>query len=263
MATFTELLSSKRLKVGTYIGEFATPGIGQMLKVAGCEFAFVDMEHSGFGFETVKALLRHLHDAGLATMVRPPSKANHHIARACDVGAQGLVPPMLETAAEAGTLARQIKYPPQGTRGAAFAIAHDDYRSRPVVDAVAAANAKTSCVALIETAEGVRNADAIAAVDGIDCLWIGHFDLSNSLGIPGQFENPAFTSAVETVMGAAAANNRSLGRLTGSPQEAEVLFAQGCDFICYSGDVWLFTGALSEGVAAVRNRIGDAVAGGG
>ena len=63
MASFTELLGTKRLKVGTYIGEFATPGIGRMLEVAGCEFAFVDMEHSGFGFETVKTLLRHLHDS--------------------------------------------------------------------------------------------------------------------------------------------------------------------------------------------------------
>jgi 2-keto-3-deoxy-L-rhamnonate aldolase RhmA len=262
MASFTELLGTKRLKVGTYIGEFATPGIGQMLKVAGCEFAFVDMEHSGFGFETVKSLLRHLHDCGIATVLRPPSKADHHIARACDVGAQGLVPPMLETETQARTLARQIKYPPLGARGAAFAIAHDGYRPRPVADALAHANATTAAVALIETANGVRNAGAIAAVEGIDCLWIGHLDLSNSLGIPGEFGSAAFKDAVRTVMDAGAASGRSVGRLAGSPDEAEGLFAQGCDFICYSGDIWLFTGALTQGVAAVRERIGDATAGG-
>lgn len=262
MATFTELLATKRLKVGTYIGEFATPGIGQMLKVAGCEFAFVDMEHSGFGFETVKALLRHLHDAGIATVVRPPSKTDHHVARACDVGAQGLVPPMLGTADQAKVLVRQIKYPTDGSRGAAFGIAHDDYQPRSVADVVALSNAKTSAVALIETAEGVANADAIAATDGIDCLWIGHFDLSNSLGIPGQFENDAFKDAVRTVMNAGATHGLSVGRLTGSPDEAETLFAEGCDFICYSGDIWLYTGALTQGVAAVRDRIGDAIAGG-
>ena len=262
MASFTELLGTKRLKVGTYIGEFATPGIGRMLEVAGCEFAFVDMEHSGFGFETVKTLLRHLHDCGIATVVRPPSKADHHIARACDVGAQGLIPPMLETETQAKALARQIKYPPRGTRGAAFAIAHDGYRPRPVAKALAHADATTSAVALIESADGVRNAGAIAAVEGIDCLWIGHLDLSNSLGLPGDFEAAAFRDAVATVMRAAAANGLSVGRLAGSPGEAEVLFAQGCDFVCYSGDVWLFTGALSQGVSAVRERIGDALAGG-
>ena len=262
MATFAELLASKRLKVGTYIGEFATPGIGQMLKVAGCEFAFVDMEHSGFGFETVKALLRHLHDAGIATVLRPPSKADHHIARACDVGAQGLIPPMLETEAQAKTLARQIKYPPTGSRGAAFGIAHDDYLPRSVADVIAHANARTSAVALIETADGARNAGAIAAVDGIECLWIGHFDLSNSLGIPGGFEDDTFKDAVSAIMDAGTANGRSVGRLCGSPDEAANLFAQGCDFICYSGDVWLYTGALTQGVTAVRDRIGDAIAGG-
>jgi 2-dehydro-3-deoxyglucarate aldolase/4-hydroxy-2-oxoheptanedioate aldolase len=262
MASFTELLGTKRLKVGTYIGEFATPGIGRMLEVAGCDFAFVDMEHSGFGFETVKALLRHLHDCGVATVLRPPSKADHHIARACDVGAQGVVPPMLETEAQATALARAIKYPPRGTRGAAFGIAHDGYRPRPVAEARAQADATTSAVALVESADGVRNAAAIAAVEGIDCLWIGHLDLSSSLGITGEFEAAAFKDAVATVMRAGAANGLSVGRLAGSPGEAEALFAQGCDFICYSGDVWLFTAALSQGVSAVRDRIGDAVAGG-
>jgi 2-keto-3-deoxy-L-rhamnonate aldolase RhmA len=262
MASFAELLASKRLKVGTYIGEFATPGIGQLLKVAGCDFAFVDMEHSGFGFETTKSLLRHLHDAGIATLLRPPSKADHHIARACDIGAQGLVPPMLETEAQAKAFAGQIKYPPRGTRGAAFAIAHDDYLPRPVAEAIASADAKTSGVALIETAQGVRDVDAIAAVDGIDCLWIGHFDLSNSLGNPGVFDSSAFSDAVKTAMEAAAARDLSVGRLTGSPDEAEALFSQGCDFICYSGDVWLYAGALTQGVASVRDRIGRAVAGG-
>lgn len=261
MATFSGLLAEKRLKVGTYIGEFATPGIGRMLKVAGCEFAFVDMEHSGFGFETVKSLLRHLHDCGIATVLRPPSKADHHIARACDVGAQGLIPPMLETEKQAEALAQQIKYPPHGTRGAAFAIAHDDYQPRPVADALAHANARTTAVALIETTEGVRNAGAIAAVDGIDCLWLGHLDLSNSLGVPGDFASAGFRDAVRTVMDAGAASGLSVGRLAGSPDEAETLFAEGCDFICYSGDIWLYTGALSQGVAAVRGRIGDAVAG--
>ncbi len=64
-------------------------------------------------------------------------------------------------------------------------------------------------------------------------------------------------------MDAGAGNGLSVGRLAGSPDEAEALFAEGCDFICYSGDIWLYTGALSQGVAAVRGRIGDAIAGGG
>lgn len=262
MATFRELLATKNLKLGTYIGEFATPGIGQMMKAAGCEFAFVDMEHSGFGFETTKTLIRHLHDVGIASLVRPPSKANHHIGRTCDIGAQGIIPPMLANGDEAGTLAAQIKYPPLGTRGAAFGIAHDDYRQKSVADAITAANDKTVGVALIETAEGARNAAAIAATDGIDCLWVGHFDLSNSLGIPGQFDNDAFLSATSTVMQAGFDNGKNMGRLVGNPDEAADQFARGCDLICYSGDVWLYSAALGQGLAATRDRIGDGTAGG-
>jgi 2-keto-3-deoxy-L-rhamnonate aldolase RhmA len=262
MATFRELQATKKLKVGTYIGEFAVPGIGQILAAAGCDFAFVDMEHSGLSFETIKSLLRHLHDAGIASVVRPPSKAEHHIARACDVGAQGVLPPMLETAEQARTLANQIKYPPVGTRGAAFSIAHDDYRGASVTDSINAANNKTSGVALIETGPAVRNSAQIAATKGIDCLWLGHLDLSNSLGIPGDYENPKFKDAVTTVMRAGLDNGTSLGRLAGSPDQSAELFAQGCDFICYSGDIWLLTAALSQGVEAIRQRVGDADAGG-
>ncbi len=255
MASFRDMTTNKSLKIGTYVGEFATPGIGQILKSAGCEFVFLDMEHSGFSFETAKAVLRTLHDAGLATLLRPPSKVNHHIARACDIGAQGIVPPMLGTPDEARACIDAINYPPAGTRGAAFAIAHDDYQPRPVIDAIAGANAKTSFVALLETQEGVENCEAIASMEGVDCVWIGHFDLSNSLGIPGEFDNPLFGDAIARIMAAAKAAGKSVGRLAGSPEEANTLYEQGCDFICYAGDIWLFHRVVSEGVSEIRSLI--------
>ncbi len=249
---FKELTRHRDLKVGTYIGEFATPGIGAILKSAGCDFAFLDMEHSGFSFETAKATLRNLHDAGIATMLRPPSHAVHHIARACDVGAQGVCPPMMGTAQQAQAVIDAINYPPVGTRGAAFGIAHDDYAPRSVADAIAFANNKTSFVALIETAEGIENVEAIAALKGCDALWIGHFDLSNSLGIPGAFDSPIFTEAVGRVMAAGKSQGKSVGRLVPTVAEANRCTAEGCDFICYSGDIWLYREAVHNGIAEIR-----------
>jgi 2-keto-3-deoxy-L-rhamnonate aldolase RhmA len=257
MASFRDMTTTKVLKVGTYIGEFATPGIGQILKSAGCEFVFLDMEHSGFSFETIKQALRTLHDADIATLVRPPSKENHHIARTCDVGAQGICPPMLGTVEEARACVDAINYPPTGKRGAAFAIAHDDYQPRSVADAITFANNKTSFIALLETAQGVENCEAIAAMDGVDCLWIGHFDLSNSLGVPGEFDNPLFVDAVARIMKAAKAAGKSVGRLVNSPEEAKKLNGEGCDFICYAGDIWLFHRVVSEGVSEIRSMIND------
>ncbi|MCP4383010.1 MAG: hpch/hpai aldolase [Hyphomicrobiales bacterium] len=257
MTTFSEQTRSKDLKLGTYIGEIATPGIGRLLRGAGCSFAFVDMEHSGFTFETAKAVLRSLHDAGIATVLRPPSQAVHHLARACDVGAQGIVPPMLSNADQAAACVDAIKYWPDGHRGCAFGIAHDDYLAGAVTDTMAAANAKTSFVALIESAEGIENCEAIAAHEGVDCVWIGHFDMSASLGIPGAFDDPIFVDAIARIMAAANRNGKSVGRLVGSAEDAAAFHAAGCDFICYLGDVWLLQKALRDGFAEIRAAVAE------
>jgi 2-keto-3-deoxy-L-rhamnonate aldolase RhmA len=253
MKHFKHLTNNRDLNLGTYLGEFATPGIGAILKSAGCEFAFLDMEHSGFSFETAKAVLRSLQDADIATLLRPPSHAAHHISRACDIGAQGICPPMMGTADQAQAVIDAINYPPDGTRGAAFGIAHDDYLPRSVDEAISYANAKTSFVALIETAQGVENVEAIAALPGCDCLWIGHFDLSNSLGIPGAFDDALFRDATRRVMAAGKANGKSVGRLVSTVEDAGRCISEGCDLICYSGDVWIYREALHRGFTAIRD----------
>ncbi len=94
--------------------------------------------------------------------------------------------------------------------------------------------------------------DAIAAVDGVDGLWIGHFDLSCSLGIPGQFDHPDFLDAVERVVAAAKKHNRSCGRMVGNVEEGARLYKQGFDVICYSGDVFLLQAAIQDGISALR-----------
>ena len=262
MAQFKELTRKRNLKTGTYLGAFATTGIGRLLAATGTQFVFVDMEHSGFSFETAAFVLRQLHDADIATILRPPSQRLDHLARACDIGAQGICPPMLGTAEQARAVLDAIKYPPTGNRGCAFGIAHDDFQSMPVPETMSLANEKTSLIALIETAEGVENCEAIAALEGVDCIWIGHFDLSASLGIAGQFEHPDFKSAVVRIMEAARKQGKSVGRMAGSGEEAGALFAEGSDFICYLGDIWLLARALREGYADIRSVIpDDAIAG--
>ena len=133
-------------------------------------------------------------------------------------------------------------------------MAHDDYRVGPVDEKLKAANEKTSLVALIESVEGIENIDQIAAVEGVDCLWIGHFDLSCSLGIPRQFDHPDFVSAVEQVIVASTAHNKPLGRLVATIDEGVALFKKGFDMILYSMDVGLLRQALTEGVEALRSQ---------
>src|SRR5829696_6551309 len=168
-------------KIGHFIVEFATPGIGHILKSAGCDFVLFDLEHSGFGFETVKSALRYFEAADLPAIVRVASREYPHIARAMDMGAEGLMLPMVGSAEEAREILNAVKYHPAGRRGVALQVAHDRYRPGTVADKFTAANKRSTFFCQIETAEGVRNADAMAAIDGVDCLWVGHFDLSVSL----------------------------------------------------------------------------------
>ena len=250
--TLKELFAAKGVKFGCGILEVTTPGIGQILKAAGCDYAFVDMEHSGFAIDTVKQVLRYMQAAGLPAFVRPPSKAYHHIARCLDAGAEGLMLPMVGSADEARTILARMKYPPIGVRGVALGIAHDRYRAGPAAARLRQANDSTVCIALIETVEGVANAAEIAAVPGVDALWIGHFDLSCSLGVNGQFKHRKFRAAVARVRDAAKRRGLPIGRLTENVNEGRALVREGFDLICYGTDIGLLRQASADGIKAIR-----------
>lgn len=246
------LIGSKELKVGNFIVEFATPGIGHILKAAGLDFAFFDMEHSGFSFETLKSAIRYFEAAGLPAIVRVPAQENDMLARACDMGAEGLIAPMISTPEQARAMVDSVKYFPAGRRGVGLQMAHDNYRPAPVGHALAAANDRTAVICLIETAEGAENVDAIAAVPGVDGLWVGHFDLSVSLGVPGEFNHPKFIKAMDRIIAAGGKHGKAMGRLVPNVEQGVSFYKQGFDFICYSGDVWVLRDGLAAASKAIR-----------
>ena len=246
------MFASKELKVGHSIFEFNSPGMGQIIAASGVDYIFLDMEHSGFGIAETKRAIAGLRVGNTPSLVRPPSKAYHHIARALDVGADGLIMPMVGTKEEAEYIISCMKYPPMGNRGVALNIAHDRYTPGDTAKKLASANQRTAFVALIETEEGINNIDAIASVKGVDCLWVGHFDLNCSLGINGQFNHPNFIKATDKVKRAAKKHNKALGRLTSDTASAITLYKQGYDVLCYSGDLWVYQEALTNGIIEIR-----------
>jgi len=249
------MAKTKSPKFGHFIVEFATPGIGHILKSAGCDFVLFDLEHSGFHFETVKSVMRYFEAAELPAIVRVPSKEYHHIARAMDMGAEGLMLPMVSTAEEAGQIVHGMKYHPAGGRGVALQVAHDRYRPGAVPEKFAAANNRSTLFCQIETAASVENAEAIASIDGVDALWVGHFDLSVSLGIPGQFDHPDFRRAIDRTVAACQKHKKALGRLVPTVELGVELYRAGFDFICYSGDVWVLHNALAEAITGLREGV--------
>ena len=237
---------------GTMIVEFNTPGMARLRDAIGIDFAVFDMEHSGFEIGDIRALMAWSRAAAFTPIVRVPSPDYHFLARIHDLGARGVMVPMVATASQAEAIVRACKYPPEGARGAAFGVAHDDFRSGSVAATMEAANRENLIIAQIETAQGLEHVTEIAAVPGIDVLWIGHFDLSLSLGIPGQFDHPRFVEAVDAVVAAATAYKRPLGVLVSDPEAGRFWIERGFRVICYSGDIWLLQRALTEGVAWVR-----------
>jgi 2-keto-3-deoxy-L-rhamnonate aldolase RhmA len=245
-----QALQGGGLVVGTFVFEFATNGIGRLAAGAGAEFVVYDAEHTGWGWETLSRLIATTR--GAESYVRVPGTERSAISRALDVGARGVMVPMVESAEQATTIVSWATYPPRGVRGAAFGMAHDDY-ARAQNDAYMRwANDETMVLTQIETVRGLAAAEEIAAVDGVDVLWVGHYDLTNSMGIPGQFDHPDYLAALDRVANVAAAHGKYAGFMAGSPAEAAMLVERGFSILAYGGDLWVYQDALRDGIRNVR-----------
>lgn len=251
--TVKETLSAGGISVGTMVFEFNSTGIGHLAGEAGADFVIFDMEHTGWSIETIRMLIATSLASKAIPMVRVPATQYHLISRPLDVGAMGIMVPMVESVEQARLIAQSAKYAPAGSRGAAFTIAHDRYEGGAVTDKMEAANRETFIIAQIETATGVEACEAIAAVDGLDCLWVGHFDLSISMGIPGQFDHPDFLAAIARVAQAAEARGKSAGVMVSDVATGAFWKGLGYRAFAYSGDLWLYMRALQEGVEGVKN----------
>lgn len=249
-----EKLLAGDTSLGTFVFEFNTTGIARIAAEAGAEFVIFDMEHTGWSVETIRTLIATT-PGSIVPLVRVPATEYHFIARVLDMGARGIMSPMVENAEQAERLVRSAKYPPVGRRGAAFGVAHDNYSGGDIVEKMSSANREQILIAQIETAAGLQNVEAIAAVDGIDVLWIGQSDLTNSLGIPGQFAHPDFLNAVTRVADACRQHNKVGGFMVMSADDANSLIAQGFHMIAYGGDLWLYQQTLRDGLRVVREAI--------
>jgi 2-keto-3-deoxy-L-rhamnonate aldolase RhmA len=239
---------------GAMIFEFFAPGMPQVLKAAGCAFALFDMEHAGLGFETLKMLVAGCRGIGIEPLARVPRSEYHFMARALDVGAHGLMVPMVESAEEAARIVEATHYPPRGRRGAAFGIAQDDYTGGDVRAKVAALNERTLVIAQIESERGLAAVDAIAATPGIDVLWLGHFDLTNFLGIPGDFESPTYLEAVRTIVTAARRHGKGLGFMAADAGWARRYRDFGFNMIAAGLDQALLQSAIRATLAPLQEQ---------
>jgi 2-keto-3-deoxy-L-rhamnonate aldolase RhmA len=176
-----------------------TPDAVRVAAATGHHAVLIDLEHSSMSVDVAAQLCATAADLGLTPLVRVPEREYGAVGRLLDGGAHGIVFPRIETVEEARTASRACRFPPRGQRSAISTVPQAGLRPRPAVELRELLDPLTIVQMLIETPLAVANAEAIAALDGVDSLCIGANDLTAELGVPGDYGHPAFRHAVETV----------------------------------------------------------------
>jgi len=246
-------LEKGELSLGLGLRMARTVDIGRVLNTCGYDWAFIDMEHNSMNLDTAVPIAVACQDAGVTPIVRVPGYEHHHATRMLDSGAMGVVFPHVDTPDHARQLVSFCKYPPVGHRSAAGAMPQLYFQAVPQAEACDLVNKNTLIVIMLETPKAIDNADAIAAVPGVDVLLIGSNDLCMEMGIPSQFSSPKLLAAFETVLAACKKHNKWPGYGGVYDQTQSAKFIQmGMRFILSGGDLPLFMRAASERAAYLR-----------
>ena len=251
---FRQVVREGRIPFGTMVWEFGTRGMPKILEAADLDFVLIDMEHSTFDGERVADLLAMFKATPIAPFVRVPQRLYHFLARAMDAGALGVMVANVETAEQAREIVAAVKYAPMGRRGVGLGSAHTDYVVPDPATYFRESNENTTVIAMIESPQGVANADAIAAAPGVDVLWVGHFDLTQAMGIPAQFHHPDFLDAIRKVIAAARGHGKVAGINPSVADQAEEWIAAGFNAISWGNDVTIYRTALASAIQSLRRR---------
>ena len=239
---------------GQMVLELFNPGIAPMLAASGMEFVIFDMEHGRCDIALAAEMIAFCRNAEIMPMVRVPDANVAPLSRVLDLGSRGVMIPRVETRAQMMDVVAQLKYAPEGKRGVALGIAHDHYRPGGPT-CFAEANADTMVIALLETAKAFDNLDEIVSVPGVDVAWMGHYDLTVSMGIPAQFDHPRFRAAMDALIGACARHNVAPGFLPATPADTIHWIKKGFRMISLGSDIGVFMNAIRSFRHAVEEGL--------
>jgi 2-dehydro-3-deoxyglucarate aldolase/4-hydroxy-2-oxoheptanedioate aldolase len=245
----------KRLREGDVIFgqmvlELFTSGIGPMLAASGMDFVLYDMEHGRCDITLLAEMVASCRGSDIVPMARVPDFGFRPLSRVLDVGARGVMVPRVETRAQAEEIVAQLKYAPLGRRGVALEVAHDLYQAGGA-EFFAEANQETIVILLLETVKAFENLDEIVSVPGVDVAWMGHYDLTVSMGIPAQFEDPRFLEAMDLLVACCRRHRVAPGFLPATPESAAHWIRQGFRMMSLGSDIGVFL----NGVRTFRQSV--------
>lgn len=244
-----ELRASERSRVGMWVCSGSTT-VAEICASSGLDWLLIDGEHAPLTLESIQRQLQAIAAYPVTPVVRVPINDWVLIKQYLDLGAQNLLIPMVNTAEDAAQAVRATRYPPEGVRGVGSALARGARWNR-VENYLQRANDEfVSVIVQIETAQAVENAAAIAAVDGVDAIFIGPSDLAASMGVIGQQDHPEVIAAVHRAIAAGREAGKPVGINAFDPKLAQRYLDEGIDFILVGADVAL----LARGSEALADR---------
>ena len=246
-------LAKKELTIGSWI-QIGSPVVAEIMAKAGFDWLVVDMEHSAISIGDAQLLIQIIDLAGCVPLVRLSNNDPTLIKRVMDVGSHGIIVPNVNSAEEAAAAVKAIRYPPDGTRGVGlwraqgYGFDFDKYKEWQATESVV--------IVQIEHIEGVNNLEAILRTKGVDGFIIGPYDLSASLGIPGEFEHPDFKKALGTVHRVSKQTNALMGIHVVKPDvsEGKERISEGYRFIAYGIDTLFLGQSCRDGLKKLKEQ---------
>lgn len=246
------LLKGERL-LGTMVSLFDHPEIARIIKICGFDYFIIDCEHGNFDYTTVARILTVAREAGICGVVRIPDVRREVVLKYMDMGAGGLLLPNTETVEHAKALVEYAKYAPLGNRGVQLFRGHTGFEKiASPVEYMKKANAETILMIQIESPVGLENIDKLLAVEGIDAAFIGPNDLSQSMGIMGQFEHPEFIAALDKVIAAARKNKKFSGAHFQVAGALAPWIAKGMTLNLWANEAAMMMNGAKEGMALLK-----------
>lgn len=248
-------IDEKGCALGTFLG-VANPSIVEILGYTGLDFVVIDTEHGPYDTMPVGDLIRAADSKGMAPVVRVADVTHKEIQRAVDNGAEGIIIPCLRDTDDFRKAVDLCKYPPLGNRGFIKArgcgFGNEEWAKGTLEEFMQNSNEKVLLLPQCETLEALENIEEIVSIDGIDGIFIGPFDLSISMGIPGQFDAPEFQQAIERVLKACKETGKLCMIFTASPDEAKRYMNRGFDAVANSIDTIMFKDVYKRMVEDIR-----------
>ena len=217
--------------------KFTDPAAVEIMGFAGFDFVIIDAEHGPISMQSAQNMIRAAETANITPIIRVSSNDEALILRALDIGAQGIEIPQINSKSQAIKAVKSVKYSPQGERGVCRYVRAANYSSMDKFKYFKSANEETMIIAHIEGVEGINNLDEILSVPGIDVIFIGPYDLSQSLGIPGEVNNPLVTEKMKEVVLKCKQNKIAVGTFADDIKTAKFWVSLGVQYMAFSVDV--------------------------